>query len=106
VSSLPWTVLVNASGGWLVLARFVDESAAWSYGATQLEVRVRREGECLGHKDGSKEPWRACDRSGPCAPEDRCKLCRAALVPGERPWSPYCSRSCFHNSIPPLRGDP
>ncbi len=67
MNDLPWTVLVNASGGWTVLAAFVDESAAWYYGATQLEARVRRERECLGHKAGYKEPWRACDGTGPCS---------------------------------------
>jgi hypothetical protein len=67
VTELPWTVLVNASGGWKVLATFVDEAAAWTYGATQIEARVRNNGECLGHKDGYREPWGPCDRSGPCA---------------------------------------
>jgi len=65
---LPWTVLVNASGGWCVLAAFVDECAAWTYGRRQIEARVRRDGECLGHKDGFRKPWHACDGTGPCAP--------------------------------------
>lgn len=64
---LPWTVLVNASGGWAVLAAFVEEGAAWSYGSKQLEARVRKNDECLGHKNGYVAPWCPCDRSGPCA---------------------------------------
>lgn len=66
-ADLPWTVLVNASKGWAVLAAFVDESAAWAYGASQLESRVRFNGECRGHKDGFRKSWKRCDGSGPCS---------------------------------------
>jgi len=67
-AELAWSVLVNASGGWMVLARFCDEAATWTYAKTQLEARVRNKGECIGHKDGYGEPWIECDHKGPCAP--------------------------------------
>jgi hypothetical protein len=63
---LPWAVLVLCAGGWKITARFVGEAAAWTYGATMLEARVSNGGECLGHKDGYKRPWVACDGTGPC----------------------------------------
>lgn len=65
----PWTVLVDASGGWRVLAAFMAEDAAWNYAVTQLDVRVQHKGVCLGHKDGYEQPFKACDGSGLCAPQ-------------------------------------
>lgn len=64
---LPWGVMVNASGGWKVLARFADEASAWEYAKKQIEARVAKGGECRGHKDGYKQGFHECDKTGPCA---------------------------------------
>jgi len=76
-AELAWSVLVHASGGWMVLARFCDEAAAWTYAKTQLEARVRNKGECIAHKCGYGEPWIDCDHKGPCAPAPECWRCDA-----------------------------
>lgn len=63
---LEFAVVVLCAGGWQVLAWFASETDAWTYGGRMLDVRVWHEDKCLGHKDGDRMPWKACDMTGPC----------------------------------------
>ena len=63
---LEFSVVVLCSGGWQVLAGFASETDAWTYGGRMLDVRVWNDEVCLGHKDGYRMPWKACDKTGPC----------------------------------------
>lgn len=59
---LPWAVEVLASGGWMILARFANETDAWEYGARQLRARVYHDYELRGERiDGG---WTSGSRVG------------------------------------------
>jgi hypothetical protein len=66
---LPWVVKAYCVRGWQTIATFATEASAWDYGKKHIDVRVSKNGECIGHKDGYNQPFRACDGNCDKIPE-------------------------------------
>jgi hypothetical protein len=96
---LPYEVWALCAGGWGKVGTFAGEGDAFQYANRQLDVRVSKNGHCLGHR-ACKGGWGPCDGSQPCGIPAQCPECGWDSL-GPYPWwdgnneCPKCKHSGF-----------